>query len=408
MALLHDSETKNPSLYSRKEKSLGVLCSNFLRLYNREGVESIGLDNAANQLGVERRRIYDIVNILESVGVLTRRAKNQYTWKGFNAIPYALEELRKQTSNENYKVSQMCSFGIVVDENDSRGPSNSNNSFTDRYTKSSGSSKSENNRKEKSLGLLTQNFIKLFISSNADVISLDTAATALLGDVHDPTAMRTKVRRLYDIANVFSSMDLLEKTRHPESGKPSFRWLGFKGHPKTKSQTLDTNNSKRRDFGTDITNHSDLKRNRMDSLSGWSSKDVTVAMHRNLDNVKIEYDENITTQVQPACNSKEFVFGPFSPAIVQKVGVSGNKKLKQALDWENLADTYRPQYRNTALGELFGHYVEAWKSWRVEADEKKQRAVVALWLCMVLNPAIHIHKQTNTSKESRCGQQRGR
>lgn len=370
MASLHDTETKNPSIYSRKEKSLGVLCSNFLRLYNRDGVESIGLDNAANQLGVERRRIYDIVNILESVGVLTRKAKNQYTWKGFNAIPYALEELRKQASNENSKVSQYCSFGTVVNENDCRGPSNSNNSNTDRHTKSSGSSKSDNNRKEKSLGLLTQNFIKLFISSNADLISLDTAATALLGDIHDPTAMRTKVRRLYDIANVFSSMNLLEKMRHPESGKPAFRWLGLKGDPKTKSQTLDTNNSKRRAFGTDITNHDDSKRHQIDSLSDWSSKEVSVAMHMNLDNVKVECDENLTMPSQR--NLKEFVFGPFTPATAHKVGTSGNKKLKQAQDWENLADTYRPQYRNKVLGDLFGHYAEAWKSWYAEAAEKKQ------------------------------------
>lgn len=370
MASLHDTETKNPSIYSRKEKSLGVLCSNFLRLYNRDGVESIGLDNAANQLGVERRRIYDIVNILESVGVLTRKAKNQYTWKGFNAIPYALEELRKQASNENSKVSQYCSFGTVLNENDCRGPSNSNNSNTDRHTKSSGSSKSDNNRKEKSLGLLTQNFIKLFISSNADLISLDTAATALLGDIHDPTAMRTKVRRLYDIANVFSSMNLLEKMRHPESGKPAFRWLGLKGDPKTKSQTLDTNNSKRRAFGTDITNHDDSKRHQIDSLSDWSSKEVSVAMHMNLDNVKVECDENLTMPSQR--NLKEFVFGPFTPATAHKVGTSGNKKLKQAQDWENLADTYRPQYRNKVLGDLFGHYAEAWKSWYAEAAEKKQ------------------------------------
>ncbi|KVI02433.1 E2F Family [Cynara cardunculus var. scolymus] len=393
MASLHDTETKNPSLYSRKEKSLGVLCSNFLRLYNRDGVESIGLDNAASQLGfrlkfmilettgVERRRIYDIVNILESVGVrsltlsaihrcvvfefpmnrcvLTRKAKNQYTWKGFNAIPYALEELRKQASNENSRGSQYCSFGTVLNENDCRGPSNSNNSNTDRHTKSSGSSKSENNRKEKSLGLLTQNFIKLFISSNvskpvnksvllqhADLISLDTAATALLGDIHDPTAMRTKVRRLYDIANVFSSMNLLEKT---------------------KSQTLDTNNSKRRAFGTDITNHDDSKRHRIDSFSDWSSKEVSVAMHMNLDSVKVECDENLT--MPPQCNSKEFVFGPFTPATAHKIGPSGNKKIKQAQDWENLADTYRPQY---LLGDLFGHYAEAWKSWYAEAAEKKQ------------------------------------
>nr|XP_043608075.1 E2F transcription factor-like E2FF [Erigeron canadensis] len=369
----HDSVSKNTSsscsIYSRKEKSLGVLCSNFLGLYNREGVDCIGLDNAANQLGVERRRIYDIVNILESVGVLTKRAKNQYTWKGFKAIPHALEELRKHASNDdNYKGSQYCNFGTVV--NDSLGPSDSNNSNTDKLTKSSGSSKSETIRKEKSLGLLTQNFIKLFITSDADVITLDTAATMLLGDLHDPTAMRTKVRRLYDIANVFSSMNLLQKMRHPESGKPAFRWLGLK-EPKTKPIILATDNSKRRAFGTDITNSCGLKRNRNDSLSGWCSKDATVAVDGNID-----CDENITMQKQLPLqrNSKEFVFGPFTPVTgtAHKVGSSGNKKLKQAPEWENLADTYRPRYLNKALNDVFGHYAEAWKSWYVESADKKQ------------------------------------
>ena len=43
-------------------------CS-FVALYDRDGMESIGLDDASRRLGVERRRIYDIVNVLESVGV---------------------------------------------------------------------------------------------------------------------------------------------------------------------------------------------------------------------------------------------------------------------------------------------------------------------------------------------------
>ncbi len=38
--------------------------------------------------------------------------------------------------------------------------------------------------------------------------------------------MKTKVRRLYDICNVLTSLRMIEKVRLPDTSKPAFRWLG--------------------------------------------------------------------------------------------------------------------------------------------------------------------------------------
>ncbi|CAL5370008.1 unnamed protein product [Camellia sinensis] len=371
-----ESQTRNPYYYSRKEKSLGVLCTNFLKLYNRDGVESIGLDDAANQLGVERRRIYDIVNILESVGVLSRKAKNQYFWKGFGAIPQALDQLKEEALRENFSTSELqvkiTREGLpILKLIGKKNPQRHVKLTTGR----------------RNLWGFLLRILSSFSFVPVDLISLDTAATALLGDIHDPTAMRTKVRRLYDIANVFSSMNLIEKTHHPESRKPAFRWLGLKGSPKNGHATsLDLNESRKRMFGTEITNTLPKKYKTDSALDCNSNQNADMPTHKRRNNLKDEHGRNSTEQ-QGKHSSKGFVFGPFTPANMPKVGDSENKNARRVQGLEDLASSYRPLYRNqghlndvedgfldgvAALSDLFGHYVEAWKSWYDEVAGKKQ------------------------------------
>jgi transcription factor E2F7/8 len=57
---------------------LGELCRRFLGIYGKEQKDLLLLDQCTRELGVERRRIYDIINILESFCVIRRQAKNSY------------------------------------------------------------------------------------------------------------------------------------------------------------------------------------------------------------------------------------------------------------------------------------------------------------------------------------------
>jgi len=41
--------------------------------------------------------------------------------------------------------------------------------------------------------------------------------------------LKTKIRRLYDIANVLHSIGLIEKTHMLTNRKPAFRWIGIEG-----------------------------------------------------------------------------------------------------------------------------------------------------------------------------------
>jgi hypothetical protein len=71
---------------SRYDSSLGLLTKKFTTLIQLSVSGAIDLNDAAVQLGVQKRRIYDITNVLEGVGLIEKRSKNVITWRGVTSL----------------------------------------------------------------------------------------------------------------------------------------------------------------------------------------------------------------------------------------------------------------------------------------------------------------------------------
>ncbi|KAI5638543.1 e2F/DP family winged-helix DNA-binding domain-containing protein [Phthorimaea operculella] len=70
-------------IYKRYEKSLGLLTTRFVSLLQKAKDGVLDLKIATNLLAVrQKRRIYDITNVLEGIGLIEKRSKNSIQWKG--------------------------------------------------------------------------------------------------------------------------------------------------------------------------------------------------------------------------------------------------------------------------------------------------------------------------------------
>uniref|UniRef100_A0AAY4BTL6 E2F/DP family winged-helix DNA-binding domain-containing protein n=1 Tax=Denticeps clupeoides TaxID=299321 RepID=A0AAY4BTL6_9TELE len=67
---------------SRHEKSLGLLTSKFVTLLQEAKDGVLDLKTAADTLAVrQKRRIYDITNVLEGIGLIEKKSKNSIQWR---------------------------------------------------------------------------------------------------------------------------------------------------------------------------------------------------------------------------------------------------------------------------------------------------------------------------------------
>lgn len=65
----------------RYDSSLGLLTTKFVSLLKNSHDGVLDLNKAAETLKVQKRRIYDITNVLEGIGIIEKKSKNNIKWR---------------------------------------------------------------------------------------------------------------------------------------------------------------------------------------------------------------------------------------------------------------------------------------------------------------------------------------
>lgn len=112
---------KSPGEKTRYDTSLGLLTKKFIYLLSESKDGVLDLNWAAEVLDVQKRRIYDITNVLEGIQLIRKKAKNNIQWVGRGMFEDPTrprkqqqlgQELRELTSTEQAldQLIQTCSL----------------------------------------------------------------------------------------------------------------------------------------------------------------------------------------------------------------------------------------------------------------------------------------------------------
>ena len=232
--------------YNRKLKSLGVLAEAFVSKHKDVPRNtSIVVDDMARMLSVERRRIYDVINILESVKCVMKKSKNTYVWMGLDMMTMALGELQEDAI-QRYPEDALRNEIITQEE----------------YETLKARPPLDESIHHKTLNRLTQQYLHVYLVGHK-CMSLPEASDRIHGSqstleelaklggwdgVEDGTGLamhkaaskglKTKIRRLYDVSNVLYHMNWIVKLapamHQPQMGsdiaplllerRPQYKW----------------------------------------------------------------------------------------------------------------------------------------------------------------------------------------
>ena len=100
----------------RQDNSLGVLTKDFIKRINHSAEKTIDINEAVKHLKVQKRRIYDITNVLEGIGYIEKQSKNKIKWVGKNEENNYMEEMNELTNKIKILESEEAKIEHLIGE----------------------------------------------------------------------------------------------------------------------------------------------------------------------------------------------------------------------------------------------------------------------------------------------------
>ncbi|XP_062551529.1 transcription factor E2F5 [Armigeres subalbatus] len=100
----------------RLEKSLAMMTVNVVDLLKKAPKGILNLGEATKILAVrQKRRIYDVTNVLEGIGLIEKHGKNSVKWRGDSFTPDPREVTRKMRLLKHER-SSLLAYEAIIDE----------------------------------------------------------------------------------------------------------------------------------------------------------------------------------------------------------------------------------------------------------------------------------------------------
>ena len=178
----------------------------------------IRLNDVVEALGVTRRRMYDVINVFESLEIVRRVGKLEYEFRGYDNLPEFLCNLVEEGEiDEHVELPGLSNSTFECIDNKNVNLSDIN-CFQEKGMGST------------SLWKLTRRLLQVMLKK-FEPVSLATAASEFVrkATLEQPSHGRPQIqvtieRRLYDIGSILCSIGLVERV-YVHKRQPSFEWI---------------------------------------------------------------------------------------------------------------------------------------------------------------------------------------